>query len=178
MLPEPGRPFDADGLLALMRDSRRPGGVPDQLETRPIAEALAASMWTFDGSPWSTASAGGSCGPELCTLEIGGVAPGTQGEDLYIFSVAPATGAVDVLDASLRGVPIALLGELDTLTRGLSDAAELEGLILAGVRWLPPPDDGAFILGYRSGGEEGSCAGDITLYATIPELRSSSFSGC
>lgn len=178
MLPEPGRPFDADGLLALMRGSRRPGGVPDQLETRPIAEAVAASLWTFDGTPWATASAGGSCGPDLCTLEIGGAVPGTQGEDLYIFSVAPGSSAVEVLDASLRGVPIPLLGELDTLARSLSDDAELLDLGLAGVSWLPPPDGGRFVLSYRSGGEEGSCSADLTLDAVEPELVASEFVDC
>ena len=81
-LPAPDRPFDADALLAAMRSSRRPGGVPDQLETQAIAAALAERIWTFGGATWSTFSAGGSCGPVACTFEIGGTPPDAQGEDV------------------------------------------------------------------------------------------------
>ena len=36
-------------------------------------------------------------------------------------------------------------------------------MLLANACWLPPPDDGRFVLAYRSGGEEGSCGLDVTL---------------
>ncbi|HEX2884697.1 MAG TPA: hypothetical protein VHQ42_09000, partial [Candidatus Limnocylindria bacterium] len=48
VLPGPGQPLDGDGVLAAMRASRRPGGVPDQLETEPIARRIAESVWTID----------------------------------------------------------------------------------------------------------------------------------
>ncbi|HEX7197446.1 MAG TPA: hypothetical protein VF364_11515, partial [Candidatus Limnocylindria bacterium] len=51
-LPEAGRPFDAEAILAAMRDSRRPGGVPDEMQTDAIAAAVADAIWTIDGEPW------------------------------------------------------------------------------------------------------------------------------
>lgn len=164
-VPAPDRPFDADALLAAMRTSRRPGGVPDQLETQAISAALAERIWTFGGATWSTFAAGGSCGPEACTFEIGGTPANAQGEDLYIFSVVPSSGDVELLDATLRGVPLDLVDDLDALARRLLEPEHLAGLSLAGVRWLPPPDEGQFVLSYRSGGEEGSCGADITVDA-------------
>ena len=50
-LPQPGPAFDAATLLDAMRTSRRPGGVPDQLETA-IAATLAETLWTYGGEPW------------------------------------------------------------------------------------------------------------------------------
>ena len=169
-LPAAERPFDPDALLAAMRTSQRPGGVPDQLETQAIAAALAERIWTFGGAAWTTFAAGGSCGPDSCTFEIGGTPGGAQGEDLYIFSVVPSTGEVELLDATLRGIPADLVADLDALTRELHADGDLTGLALAGVRWLPPPDDGQFELSYRSGGEEGSCGIDITVDARAPRI--------
>jgi len=161
-----------------MRTSQRPGGVPDQLETQAITAALAERIWTFGGATWPTFAAGGSCGPESCTFEIGGTPEGAQGEDLYIFSVVPASGDVELLDANLRGIPTALVADLDALARELYPEVGLAGLVLAGVRWLPPPDDGQFELSYRSGGEEGSCGIDITLDAAAPGIVSDRTNDC
>ena len=169
-LPAAERPFDPDALLAAMRTSQRPGGVPDQLETQSIAAALAERIWTFGGATWATFAAGGSCGPVSCTFEIGGTPEGAQGEDLYIFSVVPSSGEVELVDATLRGIPADLVADLDALTRELFADGDLTGLSLAGVRWLPPPDDGQFELSYRSGGEEGSCGVDIVVDAETPRI--------
>lgn len=161
-LPQPGRPFDAAAVLEAMRTSRRPGGVPDQLQRQPVAASVAAELWTFDGRPWPEMTAGGSCGSSACTLEIGGTPTGAVGEDLYIFDVDPVSGAVELIAAELRGLPAALSEELDAYARARWPDAPLPGS-LASVRWLPPPDTGAFVLSYRAGGEEGSPAVDARL---------------
>jgi len=173
VLPEPGRPFDADALLAAMRDSRRPGGVPDALETDAVASAVADAIWTLDGRPWATPVAGGSCGPETCTLELSGAATGTEADDLWVFDVDPGTGAVRVASAELRSLPAGLAADLDSLVRSLIDPAALEGLMVTSARWLPPPADGQFVLSYRSGGEEGgSCGTDVTVHVLETEVMS------
>jgi hypothetical protein len=177
-MPEPGRPFDAATLLRAMRDSRRPGGVPDELETDAIASALAKAIWTFGGGAWPTVAAGGSCGPDTCTLEISGADEGAQGDDLWVFAVTPSTGAVQLQSTDLRSLPMDLVARLDELTRSLVPPAILDGLILTNVRWLPPPDDGQFVVSYRSGGEEGSCGADVTIDAAVPEVVSGSTSDC
>lgn len=177
-LPEPYRPFDAAALLAAMRDSRRPGGVPDELETDAIATALAEAIWTVDGRPWTLLSAGGSCGPNTCTLEISGAAEGVQGDDLWVFEVSPATEEVQPQSTDLRSMPTDLVGRLDELARSLVAPAILDHLILTNVRWLPPPDDGQFVLSYRSGGEEGSCGADVTIDAVAGDVVSGGSSDC
>jgi len=177
-LPESARPFDAATLLAAMRDSRRPDGVPDALETDAVASALAESIWTLDGEPWTAISAGGSCGPDTCSLEISGAGEGAQGDDLWVFGVTPATGGVQLQSADLRSLPLDLVARLDRLARSLVPAAVLDGLILTNVRWLPPPDDGQFVVSYRSGGEEGSCGADVTVNAVIPQIISGDSSDC
>jgi hypothetical protein len=177
-LPEPGRPYDAATLLAAMRDSRRPGGVPDELETDAVATALSEAIWTVDGIPWTLISAGGSCGPNTCTLEISGAAEGTQGDDLWVFEVTPATGAVQPQSTDLRSLPTDLVDSLDELTRSLVAPAILDGLILTNVRWLPPPGDRQFVLSYRSGGEEGSCGASVTVDAVAGDVVAGDSSDC
>ena len=164
-LAAPGRPFDADAILAAMRDSRRPGGVPDELETEAVASALAEEIWTFDGRAWTTMAASGSCAGETCTLELAGTRPGSQGDDLWTFQVRPADGTVTVTMAELRGLPNELLPSLDALARSLVPDEALAGLLLTNARWLPPPDEGQFELAYRGDGEEGSCIVDVRLDA-------------
>jgi hypothetical protein len=165
-----GTPFDAATVLTAMRDSRRPGGVPDQLETDAIASALAAATWTFDGQPWTTMAVSGSCGPEACTVELAGARPGSHGDDVWIFDVRPAQGLVSVTTAELRGMPNELLPSLDELARSLAPPASLDGLLLTSAKWLPPPEIGRFVLAYRGEGEEGSCAVDLTLDAVTPRI--------
>jgi hypothetical protein len=178
-LHEPGQPFDADTLLAAMRDSRRPGGVSGEIATEAVAAELADSVWTVDGEPWTTMSVGGSCGPQTCTLELAGAAAGAVGEDLWIFEVTPATGAVDVVTADLRSLPADLFARLDETARASLPSDELEGLDLTNLRWLPPPDETQFVLSYRSGGEEGEpCGMDVTLDAAVPEIVSTAPVDC
>jgi hypothetical protein len=162
-LPEPGRPFDAATLLTAMRESRRPGGVPGEIETDVIAMALADAVWTFDGQPWTTMAAAGSCGPTSCTLEIAGTRDGTQGDDLWAFEVRPSTGSVEVVSADLRSLPTGLLVELEELTRSV-DPRITAGLRLTSARWLPPPVSGHFVLSFRTG-DSGSCGVDYTFDA-------------
>jgi hypothetical protein len=177
-LSEPGRPLDAATLLAAMRDSRRPGGVPDQMETDAIAGSLANAIWTFDGGPWTTMAAGGSCGAESCTLEIAGSRTGIPGEDLWVFAVVPATGSVAVVSAELRSLPDDLLTRLDELTRKIVQAGNLDGMLLTSVRWLAPPETDRFVLSYRTGGEEGSCRVDYTLDAGHATIVSEQAANC
>lgn len=164
-LGEPGRPFEAADLLDAMRSSPRPGGVPDQLETETVASAVAERIWTVSGDPWPQVVAGGSCGPERCTLEVAGTPPGALGEDLYVFSVVPAMETVELESAELRGLPASLVPELEALAISAMPQDALAGLRLVSARWLPPPDDGHFVLSFRSGGEEFSCGVDLTLDA-------------
>jgi hypothetical protein len=177
-VPPLGHPFDAASLLAAMRESRRPGGVPDQLETETIAARVAKAVWTYGGQPWSTLAVGGSCGPETCTLEVAGAAPGTQGDDVWVFTVTPATGDVSLLAAELSSVPPEVVAALDALARALDASGSLGGMILASASWLPPPNAGQFVLSYRSGGEELSCGIDLTLDAPNARMVSSTPIGC
>ncbi len=166
----PARPYAAADVLAAMRASRRPGGVPQALQTTGIASAIAAAVWTFDGGRWPEMVTGGSCGPSDCTLDVSGTPDGASGEDLYTFSVTPSSGAVKVLVADLHGYPAALQPRLDRLARAGVSPDRLKGLTLIAGRWLPPPDAGRFVLSYRSGGEEGSQALDVLLDASSGEV--------
>lgn len=174
VLPEPGRPWDAEDLLADMAASSRPDGVPAELQTVAVADALAEVIWTVDGRAWDTFAIGGFCGTTSCTLELAGTHLGRAGEDLWVLDIVPETAAVAVTEATLRSLPVDLVERLDALARELvevpADAA------LATARWLPPPaEPGHFRLSYRSGGEEGSCAVDLTLdapSATVVEQTS------
>jgi hypothetical protein len=139
-----------------MRDSRRPGGVPDQLETHAVAAAVAAQLWTWDGEPWGILSVGGACGSDACSLDVAGSTDGTAGTDLYSFAVEPGSGAVSLVDADLHAHPADLEAEMDAAARAALDEAQLEGLALVGARWLPPPETDRYWLAYRSGGEEGA----------------------
>lgn len=177
-LPAVGTPFDAATIVAAMLESRRPGGVPDELETDAIAGAVAAAISTFDGLPWTTMAASGSCGPDSCTLELGGARPDSHGDDLWIFDVRPADGTVAVTTAELRGLPNQLLPVLDGLARSLLPAATLDGLLLTSARWLPPPDGGQFVLSYRGDGEEGACILDLTLDAVTPGIVGDASPSC
>jgi hypothetical protein len=177
-IPALGHPFDAASLLAAMRDSRRPGGVPDQIETDAIAADVAGAIWAYGGQPWSSQSVGGSCGPTTCTLEVAGSGPDTQGDDMWVFAVTPATGEVRLVTAELGSVPPETVVALDDLARALDEGGSLGSLLLASASWLPPPDEGQFDLSYRSGGEEGSCRIDLRLDALEAEVISSSSTGC
>jgi hypothetical protein len=158
---DPGQPYDAAAILAAMRASQRPGGVPDQLETDAIAAAVAERVWTFDGTPWPAMSIGGSCGPSTCTLEVGGTPAGGLGEDLYVMEVTPATGSVEVVEASLHGLTQEIVDRLDRAARAAWRGNDLDELALASAGWTAPPDEGLFRLSYRSGGEEGSPGLDV-----------------
>lgn len=174
---EPGKPFDAETLLAAMRGSRRPGGVPDELETDAIAARLADEIWTVDGRPWSTLSAGGSCGPSTCTIELAGAHAGAEGEDVWTFTIAPATASVELTAASLRSLPAELVARLDALARELHPLPDERSLILSAATWQPPPDDGRFVLAYRSGDETG-CALELTIDLSAAQVTEESASGC
>lgn len=178
VLPTPGQPLDAETMLEAMRTSPRPDGVPDRLETELLAGRLADAIWTFDGAPWSTFVVGGSCGADVCVVEVAGTRSGGAGEDLWTFDVDPGTGAVGVQSADLRALPPRLVASLDELARSLAVESDLDGMLLATARWLPPPQTDRFVLSYRSGGEEGSCAAELTVDARSRRLVEEALSGC
>jgi hypothetical protein len=140
------------------------------VETFAVATAVADAIWTYGGEPWSALAIGGSCGQELCTLEVAGSRTGSMGEDLWVFDVAPATSRVTVVASTLHAIPADVPGSLHEQVMGLLGADRFRGLVLASVRWLPPPDATSFVLTYRSGGEEGSCGTDITVASDVPEI--------
>jgi len=158
----PGLPYDAATLLAAMRDSRRPGGVPDPLETDAIAQALASQIWTWDGRPWSIIAVGGACAPRSCTLEIVGSREGAAGTDFYAFDV-DADGTTTLVTADLHAYDAALDELLDRAARSAT-GDELAGFAYVGAGWLPPPDAGVYRLAYRTGGEEGAPGIDLLLH--------------
>jgi hypothetical protein len=144
-----------------MRESRRPGGVPNQLETDAIATAVSRLIWTWDGQPWTTLSIGGACGPADCSLDVAGSREGAAGSDLYSFAVAN-DGSVSLVTADLHAYDTTLDSELDRLARAVA-GDQLAGLAYVGASWLPPPDTGRYWLAYRSGGEEGAPGIDLLL---------------
>lgn len=170
VIPATGRPYTADQVLAAMRGSRRPGGVPDELETAAVATQLAAAIWTYDGRPYPSLVVGGSCGPATCTLEVNGAPAGAAGTDLYAFSVTRATGAVEAAASDLHGYPAALDALIDGVVRDRLDPASVEGLAMTGAAWQPPPRAGWFLVAYRSGGEEGSPGFDILVDLPAAEI--------
>jgi hypothetical protein len=174
---ESGHPFDADAILTLMRESRRPGGVPDEIETPAIAAEIAETVATFDGNAWSTASVGGSCGPSTCTLDVSGSRSQALGEDVWTFSVEPATGEVSVIDSQLGSVPADVAGLADQAVRASSLGAQVAELVIGSVGWLPPPD-GRLVLAYRSGEEEESCRRDVSVDMTSGSVRLEREGGC
>lgn len=157
-----GRPFVASDILEAMRLSRRPGGVPDELQTEAIAWAIADEIWTLGGAPWTSIVVGGSCGPTECTLEVSGAPAEAVAEDLWVFTITPASGAVAVASTVLRGMSPSLLDRADGVVRNSPSAPASEAILTSG-RWLPPPDDGELILSYRTGAEIGACGVDYTV---------------
>ncbi|MBW3612735.1 MAG: hypothetical protein KY392_02610 [Chloroflexi bacterium] len=178
-LPTPGQPWDGAALLEEMRSSTRPGGVPSEVQTPAVAEALARTVWTVDGTPWETMAIGGFCGSTTCSLDLAGTHLGRAGEDLWTVEVDLATGAVTPVVTDVRSLPWDLVDELDRLARALDDHGGLGPMELASARWLPPPKEpGRFVLSYRSGGEEGSCSREILLDADDGRIVERSASGC
>ncbi len=170
----PGQPYDGAAILKAMQTSRRPGGVPDEIETSAVAAAIAGQVWTWGGEPWQAIVAGGSCGAESCTLDVAGTPDGGAGEDLYTFSIALPAADVKLLVADLHGYPATLAPTLNAVARAGLSADRLKGLQLLAARWLPPPKAGQFVLSYRSGGEEGSEALDVVIdlpSRTVLEVR-------
>ncbi|HET6381119.1 MAG TPA: hypothetical protein VFH63_08855, partial [candidate division Zixibacteria bacterium] len=170
VLPTPGRPYDATAVLAAMRASTRPGGVPPELQADAIAAAVAEQLWTWDGRPYPVLQVGGTCGPRACSLELAGTPSGAAGSDLYVFSVVPAASVVRLEAADLHGYPAALDEALDALVRTRLPATELAGLAFTAAAWQPPPNETVMRVAYRSGGEEGAPAVDVIVDVAAGEV--------
>jgi hypothetical protein len=136
VVPEPGRPFLAADVLSAMRESRRPGGVPDELETDDVAALVAEELWTFDGEAWQQLVIGGVCGPASCSLEVAGAPADAVGEDLYVFKIDTGGPTLSVEETSLRGLPEPLTIRLDEVVREAHpELFEAGALILTTARW-------------------------------------------
>ena len=146
-----------------MSTSPRPDGVPEELQTDAIAAAIAAEIWTFDGTRWDEMVVGGTCGPETCVVEVSGSREGVEADDVWTFAVDPATESVTVGATDLRALPEEVVGDLDVLARSLVADEALEAMVLSSLAWLPPPSNDRFAMSYRSGGEEGSCGVDLVI---------------
>lgn len=178
-LPSPGLPWDGPTVLRELAGTNGPNNVPDEVRTSSVAEAIAATVWTVDGSAWDTIAIGGYCGQSTCTIDIAGTHLGRAGEDLWTLEVDPAAGSVVPLVSDVRSIPWDLVDALDRLARSLDDDGALSLMILSTARWLPPPTEaGRFLLSYRSGGEEGSCARDLVLDASGGTLVEEHATGC
>lgn len=153
-----GYPYQAGDILEAMRTSRRPGGVPEELQTDAIASHVAAAIWTIDGQPWTTMAIGGSCGPTECTLDVSGSHAG--GEDAWTFLVIPSEPRVETLTSQIATGP-ELAARADAHVRASTIGPEVTNLILASATWEPPPQAGVMRLAYREGNEEGSCGRDV-----------------
>jgi hypothetical protein len=159
-----------------MRTSPRPDGVPAAVQTDEIAAEIADAIWTFDGEAWETLAIEGACAA-TCTVEIAG-SRGGDGEDLWSFSIDPSTGNVTVDFTSLRALPDELVAALDRLARRTSSEGALDELRITSAAWTPPPDVDRFVLSYRSGGEEGSCAAELVVDARRGVLIDEMYTGC
>ena len=165
LVPEPGRPFEAADILLAMRESRRPGGVPQQLQTDEIARLVAYKLWTFTGEPWMDLVIGGSCGPETCTLEVAGRPEGAAEDDLYVFTVTPATPTVEITTTELRGLTRSTANAVVDLLHAVEQLPDPRVAIVPSVRWLPPPDEGRYVVTVRSETDAGGCAIDYAVDA-------------
>jgi hypothetical protein len=150
-------PYSPDELYGWL--ARSPG-VPDQLRTRVIAEAIASRIWSYDGLPYQELKISARCDDDgrRCDLFVKGVpgfAPDRDTADSYTFSITIGTGLVeDEGPQGLGGYPAELLPELDAEMRALM-GDRIGDRSLLGVSWLlPPPDDG-FRLRYGHGTELG-----------------------
>ncbi|HEY7526249.1 MAG TPA: hypothetical protein VIA82_05400 [Candidatus Limnocylindria bacterium] len=161
--PLPARPYDGAAVLQAMRDSRRPGGVPAELQTAEIAAAVANTLWTWDGEPWPELVIGGSCAAAACSLEVAGTPPDAAGADLYILGVDRASATVTVESTDLHGYPRQLDGQLKAIATEVAPDA-IRGLRFASAQWMPMAA-GQYLLAYRSGGEEGSPGVDLLIDA-------------
>jgi len=160
---EPGQPYDAAAILAAMRTSPRPDGVPDELQTGAIATAIAAAIWTVDGEPWDAILIDASCGESSCLIEVAGTREGAAGDDVWTFTRTSTGEAMVVVDAvQLHAIPDNVVADLDRRARSLLEA-DVDGMTLTAAAWRPPPNTDDFELSYRSGGEEGSCGVDLVL---------------
>lgn len=174
-VPAPGQPYTAEDILTAMAESRRPDGVPDELQTQEVAAAVADAVWTLGGEPWTIVAIGGSCGADACDLEVAGSPERGTGDDVYFFRVDPETSEVELLQSVLLGLERRHVEGLDRFARDRWDG-DLEDFALATARWLPPPDAGRFVLAYRSGGEEGSPGVDLLVdleAGTVEEMPAS-----
>jgi hypothetical protein len=84
---------------------------------------------------------------------------------------------VTVASADLHGLPTGALEALDRAARDAAGDELADDLLLVGARWVPPPDP-SFVLAYRTGDEEGSCAADVVLDATATVVEELTATGC
>ena len=153
-----------------------PDVFPDELRTpaitRRLAEAMAATIETYDGQPYRDLFVQGSCdegGVQRCdvtTEGLPGFATTRDEQDTYGFEVRD--GNVSAQDEpQRRGLPTHVTAELDATARRLAVDALLEGRSLLAIEWSPAPPEDAYLLFYGKGEEEG----DPTVVIRIDRAR-------
>jgi hypothetical protein len=160
---EPGRPYSAEQILAVMRainadtkPSRDPP-LPAAIVNQQVAFKIAQAVWSWDGEPYRELAIQARCG-RGCDLSVGGVpAYESVGTDDYLFKIGspPAPDDFSLGDRpALEGYPAELEADLETMARSLA-GPDLEGLSLMVSSWFPPPRDREFMLRFDDGNEEG-----------------------
>lgn len=165
-------------MRSILEASRRPDGIPGEAFAPDVLAALADTIWTFDGRPWQTADASGTCGSETCQLEVAGTRDGRAGDDLWVLQIDRGSGALAVTSAVLQSIPDDDVTAIDRLARDIITAGALDDAVLTGARWLPPPEAGHFILSYRSSEAAGGCGLEVVIDAIAPEVSAVTVRGC
>ncbi|HEX5826387.1 MAG TPA: hypothetical protein VFY23_02620 [Candidatus Limnocylindrales bacterium] len=151
----PGRPYDGQALLALMRTQQQPALDPS-LVTDAVAAAMAEQVWTYDGTPYRQVMFEGSCESGACALGLTGL-PSAAGDpsfaDAYRWAVEPGASVLRTEGGwpSLSGYPHELDEALAEEARLLDAEGLLEGLQLSSVRWVPDLEDRVFELQFDDG---------------------------
>ena len=156
-----GRPYSSDELAAAIQQSR---DIPPQLKTpartRALAEALAGSIWTYDGNRYLELILTASCdeGANLrCDVGATGVPAFVSSRDRsdHYGWVATAIGVTASGGNGLAGYPSQLDSILDRLARSLDNGHQLQNLTLIRGEWAIRPGPDVYVLHYSDGGEEG-----------------------
>ncbi len=157
-----GKPYSSGDFIRVLEAA--PQAFPDELRApmlkRLLAEAMAASIETYDGEPYRNIFVQGSCdegGRQRCDVTVSGL-PGfaisPDEQDTYRFEVRDGNVSVNG-DAQRRGFPVGLATELDATARRLAVNGLLDGRSLLSVEWSSAPPDDAYVLFYGKGLEEG-----------------------
>jgi hypothetical protein len=136
---------------------------PEELRTPELttllADAMAATIETYDGQPYRELFVQGSCdegGLQRCDVTVSGLPSfaARDEQDTYLFEVR--NGSVSRRgEPQRRGFPTDLTADLDAVARRLDTGGLLSDRTLLNAEWLPEPPNDAYVLFYGNGNEEG-----------------------